>query len=173
VIRERIAGVISAAVSCAHAYNRAGVRRTCDAAHPGGEAMKTSPIVCVTLTVLLVAGSAVAHHSPVIFDRSKKVALTGTVTEFAWTNPHASIQLDVQNESGGVDKWGVEMNSPNNLAREGWKSTLVKAGDKVTVVVFPLKSGERGGMFSAIKLADGRTLGELTEDLQSQDRKRR
>jgi hypothetical protein len=122
--------------------------------------MKLSTVACVVAIVLLARGLAVAHHSPVMFDRSKKVALTGTVTEFAWTNPHASIQLDVPNDSGGVDKWGVEMNSPNNLAREGWKSTLVKAGDQVTVLVFPLKSGEHGGMFSAIRLADGRTFGD-------------
>ncbi|PWT80135.1 MAG: hypothetical protein C5B57_12695 [Blastocatellia bacterium] len=126
--------------------------------------MKASMIACVLAIVLSAQGTAVAHHSPVMFDRSKRVALTGTVTEFAWTNPHASIQLDVLNDSGGVDKWGVEMNSPNNLAREGWKSTLVKPGDKVTVLVFPLKSGEHGGMLSAIKLADGRTLGDKWTD---------
>src|SRR5262245_41856655 len=110
-------------------------------ARSGEQAMKVSTVACMVVIALCAGGPAVAHHSPVMFDRSKRVALTGTVTEFAWTNPHASIQLNVPNDSGGVDRWGVEMNSPNNLTREGWKSTLVKAGDQVTVLVYPLKSG--------------------------------
>jgi len=43
--------------------------------------------------------------------------------------------------------------------KAGWKSTILKAGDHVSVTVRPLKSGERGGMFMSIKLADGRVLG--------------
>ena len=118
--------------------------------------------------VLLLASPAAAHHSPVMFDRTKKVTLVGTVLEFAWTNPHASIQINVANDAGGVDKWGVEMNSPNNLVREGWKSTLMKAGDHVTIVINPLKSGEKGGAFVSIKLADGRILGDKwTEDIEN------
>ncbi len=130
--------------------------------------MNRSSIVVVSAVLLLVAGSAAAHHSPILFDRTKKVTLAGTVAEFAWMNPHASIQLDVPNGSGGVDRWGVEMNSPNNLVKDGWKSTLLKAGDKVTVVVNPLRSGERGGIFVSIKLADGRVLGDKwTEQIES------
>ena len=131
--------------------------------------MKVSLIVAYVSTMFLaLAGPAAAHHSPVMFDRTKRVVLEGTVLEFAWTNPHASIQINVPNDAGGVDKWGVEMNSPNNLVREGWKSTLVKAGDHVTIVVNPLKSGERGGAFVSIKLADGRVLGDKwTEDIET------
>jgi hypothetical protein len=130
--------------------------------------MKISFVTCVSALVLLAAGSAAAHHSPIVFDRTKKVTLVGTVKEFAWTNPHSSIQLQVPNEKGGVDTWGVEMNSPNNLVRQGWKSTLLKAGDKVSIVVNPLRSGEKGGMFVSIKFADGRVLGDKwTEEIES------
>jgi hypothetical protein len=110
---------------------------------------------------LVVAGviALSAHHSPVMFDRSVRKTLVGTVVEFAWTNPHASIQLDVPNESGGIDRWGVELGSPNSMVRNGWRSSILKPGDKVTVVVNPLKSGELGGIFVGITLADGRTLG--------------
>jgi uncharacterized protein DUF6152 len=111
-------------------------------------------ILIVTATVVLSA-----HHSPVMFDRSVRKTLVGTVVEFAWMNPHASIQLDVPNESGGTDRWGVELGSPNSMVRTGWRSSILKPGDKVTVVVNPLKSGEFGGIFVSITLADGRTLG--------------
>ena len=105
------------------------------------------------------ATAAAAHHSPVMFDMTKRVTVEGAVVEFAWTNPHSSIQLDVPNANGGTDRWGVEMGSPSSLLKGGWKSTTLKAGDKVSVVVRPLKSGERGGIFVSITLADGRTLG--------------
>jgi len=109
--------------------------------------------------LLVLAASVAAHHSPVMFDRAITKTLVGTVVEFTWTNPHSSIQLDVQNETGGVDRWGVELGSPQSMARNGWRSNIIKAGDKVTVVVNPLKSGEFGGIFVSITLADGRKLG--------------
>ena len=88
----------------------------------------------------------------------------GTVVEFAWTNPHSSIQLDVPNPGGGVDRWGVELGSPQSMARTGWRSSILKPGDKVTVVVNPLKSGEPAGIFVSLVLADGRKLGGRPTD---------
>src|SRR5262245_37039951 len=100
-----------------------------------------------------------AHHSPVMFDMTKSITIEGTVVAFSWTNPHSSIQLDVPGAGGAMARWGVEMGSPNSMVRAGWKSTLLKPGDRVSVTVRPMKSGERGGMFMSIKLADGRVLG--------------
>ena len=122
----------------------------------------TSKIRSTICAAILVAGAAVslpAHHSPVMFDRSVQKTLVGSVVEFAWTNPHASIQLDVPNQSGAVDRWGVELGSPQSMARNGWRSSIIKAGDQVTVVVNPLKSGEFGGIFVSMTLPDGRKLG--------------
>ena len=130
--------------------------------------MKRAAIVGICSLVFLSGELALAHHSPILFDRGKRLTLSGTVAEFAWMNPHASIQLDVPSPSGGVDRWGVEMNSPNNLVKEGWKSTLLKTGDKVTVIVHPLRSGEPGGIFVSVKLADGRVFGDKwTEEIES------
>jgi Family of unknown function (DUF6152) len=118
----------------------------------------------IIVVVTLATGSLAAHHSPVLFDRTVKKTLVGTVVQFVWTNPHASIQLDVVNENGSTERWGVEMGSPNSMVKNGWKSTLLKPGDKVTVVVNPLRSGEPGGIFQSITLADGRTLGGRATD---------
>ena len=109
--------------------------------------------------VVTLAASTAAHHSPVMFDRTVSKTIVGTVVKFTWTNPHSAILLDVPNESGGMDRWGVELGSPQSMARNGWRSNIIKAGDKVTVVVNPLKSGEFGGIFVSLTLPDGRTLG--------------
>ncbi len=66
--------------------------------------------------------------------------------EFQWTNPHAFIHIEVPNDSGGKELWQVELNSPNNLKRQGWKSTSIKAGDAVTLVLNPLRDGSKGGL---------------------------
>ncbi len=111
---------------------------------------------------LLVTGAAFAHHSFAMFDRDKEVVLKGTVSEFQWTNPHAFIEMEVANEKGSVEKWSVEMNSPNNLTRQGWKSSLLKSGDKVTVTLNPLRDGKKGGLFVAITFPDGKVIKDPT-----------
>jgi hypothetical protein len=130
--------------------------------------MKKLTVIVAAVWVLLVAKSVLAHHSPVMFDRGKKQTITGTVKEFSWVNPHASIQLEVANAQGQTEVWGVEMNSPNNLVKQGWKSTIIKGGDKVSIVINPLRTGEHGGSFVSIKLPDGKVLGDKwTEDIES------
>jgi hypothetical protein len=115
-----------------------------------------------TVTALAVATAAYAHHSFAMFDQNKQLSLKGTVREFQWTNPHAWIHLDVPGTDGTRESWQVELNSPNNLKRQGWKSTSVKAGDQVTLVLNPLKDGSKGGLFVSVTLPDGSVLGDPT-----------
>lgn len=121
----------------------------------GSRTMQVLRLGCLAAILLAGASSAFAHHSGAMFERDKQVELVGTVVTFSWTNPHSWIEIEVPNASGGSDKWGVECNSPNNLARQGWRSTTLKPGDQVTVTVHPLRSGEKGGRFMSVKLADG------------------
>jgi hypothetical protein len=121
----------------------------------GSRTMKAWRFGWLATILLAAAGSAFAHHSGAMFERDKTVELVGTVVAFSWTNPHSWIEIEVPNASGGSDKWGVECNSPNNMARQGWRSTTLKPGDQVTITVHPLRSGEKGGRFMSVKLADG------------------
>ena len=126
--------------------------------------MKRAFMAGVALIVAVVGSSVAAHHSPVMFDRATTKTIVGTVVEFTWTNPHSSIQIDVPNDKGGVDRWGVELGSPQSMARNGWRSNIIKAGDKITVTFNPLKSGEFGGIFVSLVLEDGRKLGGRATD---------
>jgi len=109
--------------------------------------------------LILVAIPARAHHSFAMFDMTKRVTLAGTVTAFEWTNPHAYIELDVTDEKGATKHWSIELGSPSILMQGGWKFKDLKYGDKVTMVVSPLKSGESGALLSSITMPDGRVLG--------------
>ena len=123
--------------------------------------MKTSRVTTAAIVMaLLPAAPILAHHSAAGIDRTKSVTLNGTVKQFGWQNPHSWMEVDVPNEAGVVTTWKVEMTSPAFLIRAGWKSSTVKPGDKVKVVVRPLVSGDPGGLFVSVTLPTGSTLTE-------------
>lgn len=101
---------------------------------------------------------AVAHHSFAMFDQARSVVLKGVVTEMQWTNPHAFLHVKVDGADAAV--WQIELNSPNNLRRQGWKSDSIKVGEHVTVTINPLRDGTHGGLFVSVTLPDGKVLGE-------------
>jgi hypothetical protein len=114
----------------------------------------------------LLSFSALAHHSTAAFDNEKVIRIEGTITQFRWTNPHASIKLEGDASEGPDGLWTVEMTAPNSLVQQGWKRTSLKVGDKVVMFVNPLKNsitlndGSQGGLYVGVVLADGSTLGQ-------------
>jgi hypothetical protein len=100
----------------------------------------------LALVVFMTCSTLLAHHGTgASYDSSKEVTLTGTVTEFVWKNPHAQIYFDVKESDGKVVSWSAELNSPGVLAREGWKRTMFKPGDELTITLNPSKAGTSAG----------------------------
>jgi len=120
--------------------------------------MATGSKAAAWLAALLTAAPIAAHRSGAMFDSDKSVTLTGTVREFQWTNPHCWIQLSVAG-AGGVEEWSVEMGAPLQLYQGGWKPKTLQEGDKLEVVIHPMRDGTKGGLFVAAKSLDGKTLG--------------
>ena len=118
-------------------------------------------IAMVALALAAPIGAS-AHHSFAMFDKSKTVALKGVVKEFQWVNPHTWIQLDVPDAKGAMTEWRIEGRSPNVLSRRGWRRDLIKPGDKVTVVVYPLKDGATGGAAVRLILPNGQDINDET-----------
>jgi len=121
------------------------------------QTLKLPLIAAFALT--LAAAPAAAHHSFAMFDQAKEVELEGVIREFQWTNPHTWVQVVVTDKSGKAVEWSIEGSSPNGLARQGWKRNSLKAGDRVSVTINPLKNGEPGGSLVRVKLPDGTVLG--------------
>ena len=132
--------------------------------------MQISTLVTRTIQLCvlscLLSFPALAHHSTAAFDNEKVIKIEGTITQFRWTNPHASIKLEGDASEGPDGLWTVEMTAPNSLVQQGWKRTSLKVGDKVTMFVNPLKNaitlndGSQGGLYIGVILADGNTLGQ-------------
>ena len=101
--------------------------------------------------------AASAHHSFAMFDRTKEVQLDGTVKDWQFTNPHSWLQLLVL-ENGNPVEYGIEGSSVNTLLRIGWGPKSFKPGDKVSIVINPLRDGRKGGSFVKATLPDGRIL---------------
>jgi hypothetical protein len=116
-------------------------------------------ILLTSFTVF--TSTALAHHSPVMFDRTQPVTLTGTVREFQWTNPHSYIQLVVKNDQGQDEEWSLEMAAPTYLYNLGWRPSTVKTGDTLTVTIAPLRKGGKGGLLLKAVTADGKPIGRL------------
>ena len=118
-------------------------------------------LVLTLLTLSMIAASVgpiAAHHSTVPFDTTKQTTLTGIVKEFDWTNPHTWIWVNVPNDKGGMDLWGVEGMSPNYLGRRGWTKSTIKPGEKITIVGRPMKDGSKAAMFMSATLANGKVM---------------
>jgi hypothetical protein len=92
-----------------------------------------------------------------MFDRSRTVTVQGSVKEWQFTNPHSWLQLMVV-ENGAPVEYSIEGSSVNTLLRIGWGPHTFKAGDKITVVINPLRNGSKGGAFLKATLPDGRIL---------------
>jgi hypothetical protein len=113
-----------------------------------------------TIAVLLFAtANAPAHHAfAAEYDEKKIVTVTGKVTEFKWTNPHAWLYINGNDETGKASKWGFEMGSPGGLIRRGWKQGELKKGDRITIDGFRAKNGSDIANARTVILPDGRKL---------------
>ncbi len=100
-------------------------------------------------------GPAIAHHSFAMFDQQRTVVLEGTVLQFQWTNPHVWIEVNVRDGRGKSAEWGVECTSVNMLKRRGWHHDSLHPGDRVRLLLRPLRDGSRGGQLATLLEVNG------------------
>jgi hypothetical protein len=112
----------------------------------------------IAMMTCIYATAATAHHSFAMFDSEHQIKITGQVSKFDWTNPHIYIFVSGGESGKEAKPWTIEGASPGILNRVGWKFNMIKPGDKITMVIAPLRSGESGGLLKEIKLQDGRIL---------------
>ncbi len=114
----------------------------------------------LTLSLVPLATTALAHHSFAMFDRSQTERIAGTVKEFELINPHGWLRIMVADASGAENEWSVELGGAGQLERFGWTPDTVHPGDKVIVQIHPLRDGSYGGQLISVTLPSGQVLGQ-------------
>jgi Family of unknown function (DUF6152) len=114
--------------------------------------------LAAVLASLAVARPVSAHHSTAMYDMANPTTITGTVTRFEWTNPHAFVYLDVKDDKGNVVQWEIEMMSLNHLRSYGWMRNTIKSGDVITCTGGRAKSGAPSMISAMMRLPDGREI---------------
>ena len=108
----------------------------------------------IYLTVPLLSSPTYAHHSFAIYDADNPVTMSGTLREHRWANPHAAVVLTVTNEDGSETDWVLDQGPVNMLSRQGWNRNTLQPGDKLSVVLDPLHSGQPGGLLQSWEFVD-------------------
>jgi hypothetical protein len=121
---------------------------------------KLFAVIALIVGLLVVTAPLAAHHGAAAFenDPAKRLTLKGTVVEWFWANPHCFLQFDVKGEDGKPVRWVTETSNPPDMINRGWSIRSFKAGDEVTVVVRPVKSGKPVGSVIKVTKADGTVL---------------
>ena len=123
--------------------------------------MSSKSITLSCACALALSGSAWAHHSPANYDIGRIIQVSGTVTEYHFSNPHSWVYMTAIGVDGSPEEWSLESGSTGQLVRHGWGVDSLKPGDQISVYIKPLRSGANGGLLGVVVRSDGPNLCDL------------
>jgi len=107
---------------------------------------------------MIATASVDAHHSfTATYDENQEIRIEGTLVAFHFRNPHASVDIVVDDGNGNQTRWGVEWGGAGQLANQGVTSQSLRAGDHVIITGNPARdaSQHRLRMQSLLRPSDG------------------
>jgi hypothetical protein len=122
--------------------------------------MSHKMLVALSMTVglLMISGSLLAHHSDAEFDQQQLVTVNATLTKFELINPHMLIHFDIKNAKGNIEQWIAYGGPPNRMARVGWTSRTIQVGEQLTITGFPSKYGRKTMLFVKLVRSNGEVI---------------
>lgn len=115
-------------------------------------------VVVAPLLALCVEPTSAHHAFSAVYDDKQVITVEGVVTQFAFVNPHATMSLDVTDQSGKTVAWTVEFAGRLNLMEGGWTTQTIKPGERVKVSGNPARRSNQQMAFGRIVKADGTEL---------------
>ncbi|MEP7354408.1 MAG: DUF6152 family protein [Acidobacteriota bacterium] len=111
----------------------------------------------LSILVFLIGSTLEAHHSTAAeFDLNRPVTLRGVVTKLEWMNPHAWLYIDTVATPGHAgEHWALELGSPSELIRRGWKRSDLKIGNAVIAEAVLAKAARTTASVRTLTFADG------------------
>ena len=128
--------------------------------------MKIIGALMVTLGVTLML-PAIAHHSDAGYDRNSLVVFEAEVTRYIFRNPHVTMFVETEDESGETVEWEIETGSTPIMQRSGWTRELVKVGDTVVIRAHPERSGRHRAILNTMEIGDGSLWMQIEEEVQA------
>jgi hypothetical protein len=110
------------------------------------------------IAAMLLGSVSRAHHSPAAFDRSREVLLEGTVTRFAYNNPHTYLTIETVDDEGRPVAQEVEVGPISTMLPLGLTRDSLRVGERVTVRANPSRRGTGTVMGLDLTRADGRVV---------------
>jgi hypothetical protein len=114
---------------------------------------------CIFLLIATLAATAAsAHHGSADYHVDREQSVTGIVAEWRWSSPHTWIMLTVTSAGGRQDRWEGEGPPLTWASGRGWSSTTLRAGEPVTLVLYPSRHKPTAGLVKRIERANGDVL---------------
>ena len=105
----------------------------------------------LVFVVLLSPMAAVSHHSfSAEFDVGRPLELTGTVTSLEWTNPHAWVFIETEDDQGNLQSWAIELIGINALMRGGMTPKNLKPDDLLIITGYGSRDGTNTANASSV-----------------------
>ena len=97
----------------------------------------------LTTALFFIILPVAAHHSAAMYDQQQDIRLEGIVTQFDWTDPHAYIRVETENEDSESTVWLIEGRPPSAMSKLGWSRDSLAIGERVTVAANPGRNANR------------------------------
>lgn len=130
--------------------------------------MKASALIFAVLAVTVSGLTAQAHHSfTATYDERETIQIEGTLVQFMFRNPHAWVHVMAPDESGEIQRWGVEWGGAGQLSGQGVTRDSLRPGDQVVITGNPGRNpaDHRMRMRSLLRPSDGFGWGFEGEDI--------
>jgi hypothetical protein len=116
------------------------------------------PLAVAALGLAVLGASARAHHGSADYHVDREISVTGEVREWRWANPHTWVFLTVVTEDGVTEAWDGEGPPLAWAAQRGWSADTLRAGERVTLVMYPSRRSARSGLVKRIERESGPSL---------------
>lgn len=113
----------------------------------------------IVLSALLCSAVHAHHSGSMFYDRDEQISITGTVMRFSFRNPHAIVELSVEDEHGDTRRWTAETASPSGLRRRGWSQESLTVGETVTLNGIRARDGSLLMRITQVFREDGSQVG--------------
>jgi hypothetical protein len=117
------------------------------------------PTALATVTALLCAGTAQAHHGTGLFEVGEDVTWNGVLTEMELVNPHSYMHFEITGADGQPFAMRCEMRAAMLIRRSGWELDMFVPGSTVEIKGHPHRTDPHACYLESFTLGDAAELG--------------